>query len=345
MGADTISGSNYYGNNTLILNGTSIDLNNASDAQLSGVQIIDASSAVSPTLIDLSKQTEVFTILASSTVATSIIGSAGDDAFTVFTSTETIDGGAGSNTLTVNATNTDLNNASDEQFKNVQNIALTNYSINLDLSKQSEGFNINASGNYYNYNNGYYNADTITGSQGADSITLNSNDTVIGFVGADTISGGNYYGNNTLILNGTSIDLNNASDAQLSGVQIIDASSAVSPTLIDLSKQTEVFTILASSTVATSIIGSAGDDAFTVFTSTETIDGGAGSNTLTVNATNTDLNNASDEQFKNVQNIVLNGGQNINLDLSKQSEGFKITSGYYADTITGSQGADSITLR
>ena len=262
-----------------------------------------------------------------------------------FTGTDTIDGGAGSNTLTVNATNTDLNNASDEQFKNVQNIALTNYSINLDLSKQSEGFNINASGNYYNYNNGYYNADTITGSQGADSITLSGNDTVIGFVGADTISGSNYYGNNTLILNGTSIDLNNASDAQLSGVQIIDASSAVSPTLIDLSKQTEGFSIIGSSTVATSIIGSAGDDTFTVFTSTETIDGGAGSNTLTVNATNTDLNNASDEQFKNVQNIVLNGGQNINLDLSKQSEGFKITSGYYADTITGSQGADSITLR
>ena len=172
VGADTISGGNYYGNNTLILNGTSIDLNNASDAQLSGVQIIDASSAVSPTLIDLSKQTEGFSIIGSSTVATSIIGSAGDDTFTVFTSTETIDGGAGSNTLTVNATNTDLNNASDEQFKNVQNIALTNYSINLDLSKQSEGFNINASGNYYNYNNGYYNADTITGSQGADSITV-----------------------------------------------------------------------------------------------------------------------------------------------------------------------------
>ena len=181
-----------------------------------------------------------------------------------FTGTDTIDGGAGSNTLTVNATNTDLNNASDEQFKNVQNIALTNYSINLDLSKQSEGFNINASGNYYNYNNGYYNADTITGSQGADSITLNSNDTVIGFVGADTISGSNYYGNNTLILNGTSIDLNNASDAQLSGVQIIDASSAVSPTLIDLSKQTEDLNITGSAIAANTIIGGSGNDTITI---------------------------------------------------------------------------------
>ena len=176
-----------------------------------------------------------------------------------FTGTDTIDGGAGSNTLTVNATNTDLNNASDEQFKNIQNIALNgDQNINLDLSKQSEGFNI-TSGNYYNYN-----ADTITGSQGADSITLNSNDTVIGFVGADTISGSNYYGNNTLILNGTSIDLNNASDAQLSGVQIIDASSAVSPTLIDLSKQTEDLNITGSAIAANTIIGGSGNDTITI---------------------------------------------------------------------------------
>ena len=97
--------------------------------------------------------------------------------------------------------------------------------------------------------------ETITGGQGADSITLSGNDTVIGFVGADTISGGNSNGNNTLILNGTSTDLNNASDAQLTSIQIIDASNAVSPMLIDLSKQTEGFTIIASSTVATTVIG------------------------------------------------------------------------------------------
>ena len=69
----------------------------------------------------------------------------------------------------------------DNQLQNVENIVLTASSKTLNLSNQTEGFNITAKGG----NN------TITGGQGADTIKGGSgNDIIRGGAGADTITTG-----------------------------------------------------------------------------------------------------------------------------------------------------------
>ena len=209
-----------------------------------------------------------------------VAGSQGSDIITLtgydtvigFSGDDTIYGGYGygNNTLEISGTSTDLNNAMDAQLTGVQTIVLSGQDTNLDLRKQSEGFNIDTRTHFHAI---------ITSGPGADSITLSEYDTVIGFSGADTISG--EYGN-TLVLTGTSTDLNNADDAQLGGVYTIDASSAVSPMVINLSNQTEGFSIIGSSTVAMTLIGGMGDDSFTGSSGHDKLSGGAGNDTFTV---------------------------------------------------------------
>jgi len=69
----------------------------------------------------------------------------------------------------------------DSQLQNVENIVLTASNLTLNLSNQTEGFNITAKGG----------ANTIIGGQGADTINAGAgNDTIRGGAGADTITTG-----------------------------------------------------------------------------------------------------------------------------------------------------------
>ena len=80
-----------------------------------------------------------------------------------------LDGGAGTDTLSVAASFT---STSDAQIVNIENIVLTASGTTLNLSNQTEGFN-------------------ITGSSGADTIIGGGgNDTITGGAGADTMTGG-----------------------------------------------------------------------------------------------------------------------------------------------------------
>ncbi|MBX3324847.1 MAG: hypothetical protein KF682_03010 [Nitrospira sp.] len=113
---------------------------------------------------------------------TTITGSAGADTITAgssvdtinnFVGADTVNGGAGSDRLDLTTTSTDLNNATDAQLVNVEEIRLTSTDgITLNLGNQSEAF-------------------TISGSAGADTITAtNQADTISGGFGDDTINAG-----------------------------------------------------------------------------------------------------------------------------------------------------------
>jgi len=87
-------------------------------------------------------------------------------------------GSSGVDTLKVGANYAPI---SDSQLQNVENIDLTANNLTLNLSSQTEGFNITAKGG----------ANTIIGGQGADTIKGGSgNDIIRGGAGADTITTG-----------------------------------------------------------------------------------------------------------------------------------------------------------
>ena len=117
----------------------------------------------------------------------------------------------------------------------------------------------------------------LTGSGSANVLKGGSGaDTFVGFVGADTIDGGG--ATDTLTLSGTSSDLNSATDAQLVSVESITTTAAAT---INLSNQTEGFTITGSSS-ADSITGGGGNDTMTGGAGADTMTGGAGAHTFVI---------------------------------------------------------------
>ena len=119
----------------------------------------------------------------------------------------------------------------------------------------------------------------LTGSSGANVLKGGSaGDTFVGFVGADTIDGGG--GTDTLTLSGTSADLNSATDPQLVNLENITTSAAAT---INLSNQTEGFTITGSSGADT-ISGGSGADSITGGAGADTMTGGGGVDTFVINS-------------------------------------------------------------
>ncbi|QFZ92390.2 calcium-binding protein [Synechococcus elongatus] len=100
--------------------------------------------------------------------------------------------------------------------------------------------------------------DTLSGGAGNDTLSGGAdNDLIIGFVGADTVDGGT--GDDSIQLADTSVDLNSASDAQISSIEVITAAGAGAGVEINLSSQTDGFSIIGSSNADT-ITGSSGND-------------------------------------------------------------------------------------
>jgi hypothetical protein len=99
------------------------------------------------------------------------------------------------------------------------------------------------------------------------------------------------------------------------------------------------------------LTGTAGNDTTTmtgaqlnaILIGTGTIDTGAGTDTLNITSTSTDLNALADGSITNLETISAStAGAGVTINLSSQTEGFTITGGGSADTITGSTGADTI---
>src|SRR5262249_11262978 len=154
-------------------------LNAATNAQITNIEAISAVNAIAGVTINLSNQTEAFTITGSN-FADTLIGGSGNDTFIGFVGADYIDGGAGNDTLSLSATSADLNAAINTQLLNVESVTAANATagVTIDLHNQTEGFTLTGSGF----------DDILTGSAGADTInTGGGNNTIIGFVGADKI--------------------------------------------------------------------------------------------------------------------------------------------------------------
>ena len=135
--------------------------------------------------LNLSNQTEGFAITGSSGVD-SITGGSGADTIIGAQNDTLLNGSGGTDTLRVGANFTSTSNA---QIANIENVTLTT-AATLNLSNQTEGFNINGSsgGNTILGGSG---ADTINGQAGNDSLFgLGGNDFLLGGLGNDSLNGG-----------------------------------------------------------------------------------------------------------------------------------------------------------
>ena len=313
VAADTVDGGD--GTDSLVLTATSAFLNAATNSQLVNVETVTAYNAAAAVTIDLSKQTEAFTITGASGQINTITGSsganaitggsvadvitggvgadvitgaagadkilagAGNDTINDFAGADTVDGGLGSDTLLLTATQGSLTTAVDTQLVNVETVSAIGVSANItiDVHLQTEALTI---------------LGTVTGT--------NVN-TIIGSVGANNITGGG-------------------------GADVITGGAA-----------------------ADKIYAGAGADTINGFVGADTIDGGAGTtDTLVLTATSATLNTAVDAQLLGVETVTASAATAaVIINLSKQTEsaGFTIAgaTGNYINTITGSAGADGIT--
>ena len=145
-----------------------------------------------------------------------------------------------------------------------------------------------------------------------------------------SVDGGD--GTDTIAVTTTWLDLNSASDAQIVNVEAVSAEGAGSGVTIDLSGQSEGFSITGSA-FADHITGTSSDDTINNFIGADNVDGGDGTDTLALTA---DLNGAGDTQIRNIETVSAAGAPaGVTIDLGGQLEGFAITGSAFADTITG----------
>ena len=233
------------------------------------MEAVDASTATAGVTVNLALQTEAFAITGSGfadtisggTGADRIIAGAGDDTIVGVVGADTIDGGVGTDTIRLAATSAGLNALNNAALINVEaiNASAAAAGVTVSLANQTEGFIFTGSAF----------ADTFTGGSG--------NDTILGVVGADNINGG--AGTDTIRLTATSTALNALSNAALTNVEAIDASTATAGVTVNLTNQSENF-IFTGSAFADNLRGGAGVDSMAGGAGVDTINGGAGNDTI-----------------------------------------------------------------
>ncbi|PZW92567.1 putative secreted protein (type I secretion substrate), partial [Pseudomonas sp. 478] len=246
-----------------------------------------------------------------------IFGGAGNDVIVGAANDRLLDGGTGTDTLNVGNV---FVNTSDSQIANIENIQLTTASGILILNAQTESF-------------------TIFGTSGADQIVAGSgNDTIFGTDNDTLLDGGT--GTDTL---GTGPNFTSTSDGQITGIENVLIGTAAT---LNLSNQTEGFTITGSSGVDTitggtgadSISAAGGNDIINGAQNDTLLDGGTNTDTLNVNANFTSTSNA---QIANIENVTLTTS-GLTLNLGNQTEAFNINGSSGVDNISGGSGADTI---
>jgi T1SS-143 domain-containing protein len=164
-------------------------------------------------------------------------------------------------------------------------------------------------------------SDFVTGGGGADTLVADQNDYLL--------NGGG--GNDTLRV---STSFTSTSDAQVVNIENVLLTAA---TTVNLSNQTEGFTITGSSG-ADSITAGSGDDTIVGAQNDTLLAGGGGADTLEVSASFT---STGDGQITGIETVELTAAATLNL--ANQSEGFAIFGSGGSDTITGGAGVDTIT--
>ena len=182
------------------------------------------------------------------------------------------------------------------------------------------------------------------GSQGDDSITLTGAQFDAILIGNENFTLGP--GTDTLNLTSTSSDLNTLgeTDGLISGVEVISAATAAAGVTLNLSGQSEAFTITGSAYADTISAGS-GDDTINGFAGADTVGGGGGVDTIRLRLTSADLNSATDQQVTDVEAVTAAAATaGVTLDLHNQQESYTITGSSFDDTITGGGGSEDTVI-
>jgi T1SS-143 domain-containing protein len=222
--------------------------------------------------------------------ADTLVGGANDDTFSLangdFVAGESIDGGSGNDTIALTTTgdgqSIDLTVGTISNVENLvsvdqgsgngydQTFTLTAAQwaglSTIDTNDGTDTLNVNVSGNVDVSSLGTTTLTSvenrnITGTGGADSITLTGAQ-LNEFIGGSNTSINLGGGSDTINLTSTSTDLNGLSNAALTGVETISAASAVANVKINVSNQTEAFTIIGGSGADT-LVGGSGSDTLT----------------------------------------------------------------------------------
>ena len=314
---------------TLILASTSTGLNALSDTNLSNVETISAAGAAAGVTIDLSSQTEGFTIVGSSHADT-LTGGTGSDNFNLaagdFATGESISGGAGADAIVLQGAGTyDFSAGSLSSIETLTGssgadaVTMTASQFTgitaINLGGGTDSLTVNVSG-AQNLSAATFptvsNTESVIlqGSAAADTVTLSGAEANV-FTKIDL--GGSA---DTLVLTSTSTGLNSLSNGNLVNVETISAAGAAAGVSINLANQSEGFTI----------IGSAHADTFT---------GGSAADTF----------NLAEGDFTAGKSITGNGGIDT-IALTSAGASYDLSAGTIAsiENVTGSAGSETLTL-
>lgn len=299
-----------------------------------------------------------------------IYGGTGDDVIVGAEKHDSIDGGSGNDTLKLDSTNvldSGYTQPIDALLQSVETIDLSGDTmITVDLTGQTEKFIVNIAGAEGHIVTGGSGNDSITGGSGNDTIQggggkdiingVTGDDAIMGVSPGSAIDGG--AGNDTLQLSSDNVSGNTytqADDTKLTGVELIEVSGDVS-LKVNLTGQTDNLTFSLSGGEGHNVTSGSGKDIFLGARDIDTINGGAGADTLMLDSSNSDGGSYAPPQnnsLSGVEIISISDDSPVALDLQNQTEGFAIgltganghdvISGAGADTIAGSDGDDSIT--
>ena len=163
-------------------------------------------------------------------------------------------------------------------------------------------------------------SDTIYAQEGDDQITGDDSDALLdGGSGIDTLKVG--------------ANFTSSSNAQIAKIENVTLTAAAT---LNLSNQTEGFTITGSAGVD-QITGGSGNDTVVGAQNDTLLAGGGGIDTLNIGA---NFDDTGDGQITGIENVVLTGAATLNL--GQQTEGFTITGSAGVDQITGGSGNDTV---
>jgi Ca2+-binding RTX toxin-like protein len=240
--------------------------------------------------------------LISDTGADTMTGDAGDDLFSMangeFDAGETIDGGTGTDTISMfNATTVDyttgvlagLETLSGSTGVDTVTMSAAQWSAFtvIDLTGGATDKMVVLASGTANISGGSAPAlsntesATLSGSAGADTLTLTGAQLNALFGSAGTKLIDLLGGADTLNLSSTSTTLNGLTNGQIANLEAISAASAGAGVVITVSSQSEGFTITGS-TFADTITGGSGADTITGGAGADTLDGGNGNDVFNV---------------------------------------------------------------
>jgi Ca2+-binding RTX toxin-like protein len=279
---------------------------------------------------------------------------AGNDTVSADTSTldasDSIYGGSGTDTLNI-ATAGTATLTTDANLTGIENITFTSNSIVLDLTGQTEAFNVTTANGTNSITVNATVADTLTGGTGADTFiigTVNAH----AFLAQATIAGGSG-SSDQITLGLATTTLVDADFAHVTGVELLQL-KGVSTIVLGSNAQTDGLTTVLQENAAA---------ANTTITSTSTVfDTVTGANSGTINVTFGDIADNTGSVSAGTGNVTVAGGSSgdtitvtglataaqtftgsaAKFNVTATTNAQTITTGAYADTIDGGAGADTI---